>query len=45
MKWALSIFYKIFSRENLWAVLFCLALIALVIFTTAQSPEWIYQGF
>jgi hypothetical protein len=35
---------RIFSRENLWA-LFCLILIALVIFTADSSPTWIYQGF
>ena len=36
---------KIFSRENLWALLLCLILIALVIFTADSSPTWIYQGF
>ena len=36
---------RIFSRENLWALLFCLILIALVIFTADSSPTWIYQGF
>jgi len=35
----------IFSRENLWSVLFCLILIALVIFTASSTPVWIYQGF
>jgi hypothetical protein len=34
-----------FSRENLWALVFCLILIALVIFTADSSPTWIYQGF
>ena len=32
-------------RENLLAVLLCLILIALVIFTADTSPTWIYQGF
>jgi len=35
----------IFTRENLLAVLLCLILIALVIFTADTSPTWIYQGF
>jgi hypothetical protein len=35
----------LFTRENLLAVLFCLILIALVIFTADTSPAWIYQGF
>lgn len=39
------IFTVIFSRENLLAILLCLILIALVIFTADTSPTWIYQGF
>jgi lipopolysaccharide/colanic/teichoic acid biosynthesis glycosyltransferase len=39
------IFSAIFSRENLLALLLCLILIALVIFTADTSPTWIYQGF
>jgi hypothetical protein len=35
----------IFSRENLCALLVCLALILILIFTADQSPQWIYQGF
>ena len=35
----------LFTRENLLAVLLCLILIALVIFTADSSPTWIYQGF
>jgi len=38
--------YKIvFTRENLLALLLCIILIALVIFTADSSPTWIYQGF
>jgi hypothetical protein len=33
------------TRENLLALLLCLILIALVIFTADTSPAWIYQGF
>jgi len=29
---------SIFSRENLWALLLCLILIALVIFTASSAP-------
>jgi len=35
----------LFTRENLMAVMLCLILIALVIFTADTSPTWIYQGF
>ena len=41
----MSIFKKIFTIENLLALLLCLILIALVIFTADSSPTWIYQGF
>jgi hypothetical protein len=36
---------RIFSRENLLALLFCLVLVLLVIFTADTTPTWIYQGF
>lgn len=36
---------RIFSYENLLALLLALILIALVIFTADVSPAWIYQGF
>jgi lipopolysaccharide/colanic/teichoic acid biosynthesis glycosyltransferase len=39
------IYDAIFTRENLLALLLCLILIALVIFTADTSPTWIYQGF
>jgi len=35
----------LFTRENLMAVVLCLILILLVIFTADTSPTWIYQGF
>jgi hypothetical protein len=41
MNWLKSLF----SRENLWALVLCLILIALVILTTGNAPIWIYQGF
>jgi hypothetical protein len=33
------------SRENLYAVLLCLAIILVIILTADLSPQWIYQGF
>jgi hypothetical protein len=36
---------RIFSLENLYAILLCLALILIVILTSSQAPQWIYQGF
>ncbi len=36
---------RIFTRENLWALIFCLILISLVILTASNTPIWIYQGF
>lgn len=36
---------KLFSKENLYALLFCLMLIALVLLTADTAPVWIYQGF
>jgi hypothetical protein len=40
-----KIAHILFTRENLLAVLLCLILIALTIFTADTSPTWIYQGF
>ena len=43
---ALRKFIKwLIQRENLLALLLCLILIALVICTADQAPQWIYQGF
>ena len=36
---------KLFTRENVYALLLCLILIAILILTADQSPQWIYQGF
>jgi hypothetical protein len=36
---------KLITRENLYALLFCLILIAIIIMTADQAPQWIYQGF
>jgi hypothetical protein len=36
---------RLVKRENLYALLLCLIVIALVIMTSDQTPLWIYQGF
>jgi len=36
---------KLLSRENIYALLLFLILIALLILTVDKSPQWIYQGF
>jgi len=36
---------RLFTRENLYAVLLCLIAILLLIMTADTSPLWIYQGF
>lgn len=33
------------TRENLAALVLCLILIAIVIASADQTPQWIYQGF
>jgi hypothetical protein len=40
-----KLYRMLFTRENLLALVLCLILIALVIFTADTSPTWIYQGF
>jgi hypothetical protein len=39
------VFKKIFTPENIWAFLLFLIVVALIVFTTNDSPIWIYQGF
>jgi cytochrome b561 len=36
---------KFVSRQNLYALLICLILIGIIIMTSSQAPQWIYQGF
>ncbi len=36
---------RIFTPENLLALVFCLILVMLVILTADSAPIWIYQGF
>ncbi len=37
--------HRLFSRENLVAILLCLIIISIIILTTDDAPQWIYQGF
>ena len=39
------VFKKIFTPENVWALVLFLIVVALIVFTTNDSPIWIYQGF
>ncbi len=45
MRVPLGLLRRIFSRENLWALVLCLIVIAVIIFTADSAPLWIYQGF
>jgi len=36
---------RLFSRENVWALVLVLVVIALIILTADSAPLWIYQGF
>ncbi len=36
---------KIFTRENVFALVFCVILILVVIVNADTAPQWIYQGF
>ena len=36
---------RLFTRENLIALVLCLIVILVIIVTADSSPQWIYQGF
>ena len=40
-----TLWRRLNTPENRWAVLLCLMVILLIILTADQSPVWIYQGF
>jgi len=42
---AKSALEKLFSQENLWALILALMVIFLLIALTGTAPQWIYQGF
>jgi hypothetical protein len=37
--------HRIFSRQNLYALILCLVVLAVIIMTADSAPLWIYQGF
>jgi len=37
--------HKLLTRENLYALILCIILIAIFILTAENVPLWIYQGF
>ncbi len=41
----MSLLKRIFSRENVFALLLCLIILGVIIVTADASPQWIYQGF
>ena len=45
MKLLKDLLRSLCTRENLYAVLLCLILIAILVLTADTSPQWIYQGF
>jgi hypothetical protein len=36
---------RIAAPENVWAFALFLIIVALIVLTTDDSPNWIYQGF
>jgi hypothetical protein len=36
---------RLFTRENVYALLLCLLIVMLIIVTTDTAPQWFYQGF
>jgi hypothetical protein len=36
---------RILTPENIWALVLFLIIVALIVLTTDDSPNWIYQGF
>jgi hypothetical protein len=36
---------RVFSRENVFALLLCAIAVLLIVVTADSSPQWIYQGF
>jgi hypothetical protein len=45
MRLQIGLFRRLFSRENVWALVLALVVIALIILTADSAPLWIYQGF
>lgn len=36
---------RLFTHENLLALVLCLIVLALIIMMSDSTPQWIYQGF
>jgi hypothetical protein len=36
---------RLLTRENLFALILCLIVIAVIVMTADQAPLWIYAGF
>jgi hypothetical protein len=45
MRLQIGLIRRLFSRENGWALVLVLVVIALIILTADSAPLWIYQGF
>jgi hypothetical protein len=45
MRLQIGLFRRLFPRENVWALVLVLVVIALIILTADSAPLWIYQGF
>ncbi len=45
MRLQIGLLRRLFSRENVWALVLVLVVIALIILTADSAPLWIYQGF
>ena len=45
MRVPLSLWRKLWTRENRWAVALFLMIVLLIILTADSAPLWIYQGF
>ncbi len=37
--------HRLWSKENVLALLLALMILGLIVATTDTSPQWIYQGF
>jgi len=40
-----AVLRRVFTRENVYALILCVIAILVIAVTTDSSPQWIYQGF
>lgn len=45
MRLPITLLRRLFNRENTWALLLSLIILALAVMTAGRAPLWIYQGF